>query len=450
MGPAPQPHPGNLANLVIYEVFVRNHGPHGTFADVDADLERIQALGTDILWFMPIHPIGADARKGTQGSPYSIADYRAVNPAYGTIEDFGRLVDRIHALSMRVMIDVVYNHTAHDSRLVADHPDFFHQDAAGRPVTTVPDWSDVIDLRYGDQALTDELISTLEGWVDLGVDGFRCDVASLVPAEFWRQATERIKARRPGVIWLAENIYAAWIGWRRAQGLSAWTDSELYAAGFDLTYDYDIWPIFQAAVRGDVPVARYLEMIRFQSCIYPTDHVKMRCVENHDQPRIQWLAPDPERARAWTAFAAFQPGAFLIHAGQESGSDHVPSLFDHDPVDWAGYPLQGFLERLGALKKQPALVGGAFHILADEPGIQAAWLSPEGNLYGIFSVTGATGSVPVQLPDGDYRDLLTESSVAVSDGTIPLPADVVILHVPATFTVTPMTFDLLDLRPTVP
>ena len=151
----------SVANLVIYEVFVRNHGPNGTFADVDADLERIQALGTDIVWFMPIHPIGATARKGSQGSPYSIASYRAVNPAYGTREDFARVIGRIHTLGMRVMIDVVYNHTARDSRLVADHPEFFHQDDAGRPITTVPDWSDVIDLRHGDPALTEELISTL-------------------------------------------------------------------------------------------------------------------------------------------------------------------------------------------------------------------------------------------------------------------------------------------------
>jgi glycosidase len=447
MSPTASEDPGAVTNLVIYEVFVRNHGPHGTFADVGADLERIRALGTDIVWFMPIHPIGAVARKGSLGSPYSIADYGSVNPAYGTREDFVRLVDRIHSLGMRVMIDVVYNHTAHDSRLVAEHPDFFHQDDAGRPVTTTPEWSDVIDLRHGDPGLTEELVSTLEGWLDLGVDGFRCDVASLVPATFWRQAIDRVAARKPGVVWLAENVYATWVGWRRTRGLWGSADAELYVAGFDLTYDYDIWSIFQAAVRGDVPVARYLEMIRFQSCVLPTGFAKMRCVENHDQPRIQQLAPDAARARAWTAFAAFQAGAFLIHAGQESGSDHVPSLFEHDPVDWAGYPLQGFLERLGALKKEPALVRGEFHILAAEPAIQVAWVAPDGNLYGVFSVGGASGQATVQLPDGDYHDLLTDALVGVRGGTMTLPTDAAILRVDTPLTVTPMTFDLLDYQP---
>ncbi|MFN8623644.1 MAG: alpha-amylase family glycosyl hydrolase, partial [Chloroflexota bacterium] len=153
-------------NLVIYEVFVRQHGPRGTFADVEADLPRIRDLGVDIVWLMPIHPIGKVARKGSLGSPYSIADYRAVNPEYGTLGEFTRLADAVHAHGMRLMIDVVYNHTAHDSRLAAEHPGFFHQDADGRPVTTVPDWSDVIDLRHGSPGLDEELISTLELWVD--------------------------------------------------------------------------------------------------------------------------------------------------------------------------------------------------------------------------------------------------------------------------------------------
>jgi glycosidase len=140
--------PFSVRNLVIYEVYVRNHGPHGTFADVEADLERIRSLGVDIVWFMPIHPIGQLNKKGSLGCPYSISNYRDVNPEYGTKEDFARLIEKAHQLGMKVMIDVVYNHTAHDSNLVKDHPDWYHQDANGRPITTVPDWSDVIDLNH--------------------------------------------------------------------------------------------------------------------------------------------------------------------------------------------------------------------------------------------------------------------------------------------------------------
>ena len=123
--------PDICAKLVIYSVYVRNHGPNGTFADVEDDLPRIRSMGADAVWLMPIHPIGKDGRKGSLGSPYSISDYRGVNPEYGTRDDFGRLIERCHSLSLKVMIDVVYNHTSRDSALIREHPEFFHMDARG-------------------------------------------------------------------------------------------------------------------------------------------------------------------------------------------------------------------------------------------------------------------------------------------------------------------------------
>jgi hypothetical protein len=326
---------------------------------------------------------------------------------------------------------------------VAEHPEYFHQDAGGRPVTTVPEWSDVIDLRHGDPGLTDELISTLEDWARFGVDGFRCDVASLVPVEFWREARARVERVKPGVIWLAEAVHAGWIGFRRAQGLSGWTDSELYDACFDLTYDYDIWPVFQAAVRGDMPVSRYLEVVQLQECIYPATYVKMRCVENHDQVRIMRLAPTPAQARAWTALAAFERGAFLIYTGQESAAWRTPSLFDEDHVAWGTYELAPFLTRLARLKKDPAETDGRFLFLADAPAVQAAWLHPGGSLYGIFNVEGVRGDVAVQLPDGDYVDTLTDATVTVARGRMPLPADATILRVPGVPEVVPWIAPML-------
>lgn len=176
--------PLSVRSLVLYQAFPRNHGPSGRLTDVTADLDRIAALGVDVVYLLPIHPIGAVDRKGTHGSPYAIADYRAVHPDLGTVDDLRELCDAAHARGMRVIIDVVFNHTSPDSVLVREHPDFFHQDEHGVPFTTVPAWSDVIDLRHPDPALTRYLIDTLRQWVHLGVDGFRCDVASLVPLDF--------------------------------------------------------------------------------------------------------------------------------------------------------------------------------------------------------------------------------------------------------------------------
>ncbi len=435
--------PLGYRNLVIYEIYVRNHGTHGTFADVEADLPRIRAMGVDVIWFMPIHPIGQVKRKGKLGCPYSIADYREVNPEYGTKADFARLIERAHALGLKVMIDVVYNHTAHDSALVREHPDWFHQDERGVPTTTVPEWSDVIDLKHPNEGLSAYLIETLQGWARFGVDGFRCDVASLLPEEFWVNARRAVAEVKPGVIWLAESVHAAFVAERRANGLTGISDSELYRA-FDLTYDYDVCSIWEAAVVGKVPVARYLEMLRFQDGIYPANFVKMRCVENHDQPRIMKLAPGRAQALAWTAFQAFNKGALLIYGGQESAATHTPSLFDVDKVPWGDYELQPFLTTLANLKKDPAMVSGQFILLESDPAIQAIWHWPGASLYGVFNTGAGTGRIKVRLADGIYTDLLSGASVNVRRGRMTMPDSAFIVRYEGEIELKPFHSDLLD------
>lgn len=430
-------------NLVLYEVYVRNHGPNGAFADIETDLPRIRGMGVDVLWLMPIHPIGQVNRKGRLGSPYSIADYREVNPEYGSRADLARLIEKAHQLGLKVMLDVVYNHTAHDSRLVQEHPEWFHCDEHGTPTSTVPEWSDVIDLKHPNPALSAYLIAILQKWATLGVDGFRCDVASLLPLEFWQQARYEVDGVKPGMIWLAESVHAAFVAARRAAGLTALSDSELYQV-FDITYDYDIWPIWQAAVRGKVPVGRYLEMLRYQDSIYPANFVKLRCVENHDQARIMALAPSRSQALAWTAFQAFNKGAFLIYAGQEAGAIHTPSLFDTDKIQWESYALQPFLTLLAHLKKDPALTTGQFVLLSDEPVIQATWFLPGNSLYGVFNTNAASGQTTIRLPDGTYTDLLSGTTVRVQHRKITIPPSAAILRYTDEIALQPFYSDLLD------
>ncbi len=407
-------------SLVLYEIYVRNHGPHGTLADVEADLPRIRDIGIDVIWFMPIHPIGKTARKGPLGSPYSIANYQEINAEYGTKADFARLIEKAHRLGLQVMIDVVFNHTAHDSNLVKEHPEWYHQNALGTPITTVPAWSDVIDLRFPNQELEAYLIETLSGWVRMGVDGFRCDVASLIPIDFWKRARQQTAEINPDILWLAESVHPNFLNDRRDSNLPAYSDSQVFEA-FDMSYDYDIWPIWQAAVTGQAPVARYLEMLRFQNSIYPVNYIKMRCVENHDQARILALAPSPEQALAWTAFEAFNKGSFLIYAGQEAAALHTPSLFKMDKVNWGDYSLQPFLTKLAKLKKDPVFVSGTFTISAAEPVVVATWESSGHCLLGLFNVNHNSGKVSVPLPAGDYIDLLSEKTMKVEDGNVSIP-----------------------------
>jgi hypothetical protein len=435
--------PSSLRNLVFYEIFVRNHGANGTFNDVERDLHRLQKLGVDVLWLMPIHPIGEVKRKGSLGSPYSIRDYGEINPEYGTKADFSSLVESTHEMGMKIMMDVVFNHTAHDSVLAREHPEYFHRDAGGNLVSTVAEWSDVVDFEHPNLELASTLVEVLKDWVRMGVDGFRCDVASLLPIDFWLQARAELSKLNPELIWLAESVHASFVWARRSSGLTCLSDGELYQA-FDITYDYDIWPIWQLAVQGKVPVRRYIEMLRYQDSTYPQNYIKLRCVENHDQARIMRLASSRSQGMAWTAFQAFNKGAFLIYAGQESATKRTPSLFESDKVEWSDLSLQPFLTRLVKLKKDPAQVEGKLTVLQADPAIQAVWEYAGKNLYGIFNTSGKTGYIMVNLPDGTYRDILNDGQVSVKGGKILLPESAAIVRYTDTILLRPAYSELLD------
>lgn len=411
--------PNACQHAVVYQCFARQHGPNGTLADVTADLPRIAALGVTVLYLMPIHPIGEADRKGTVGSPYAIRDYRAIDPALGTEEDFAALVAAARELGLRVMLDVVFNHTAKDSVLVEQHPEFFHQDDAGRPISSVPAWSDIIDLKHDSPGLAEYLIETLQGWVARGVQGFRCDVASLVPLAFWQRARAEIGA---DVWWLTESPHPNWVTARNEDGLATNADSEMFAA-FDMSYQYDIWPIWQSAVRGQVEVARFLEMVRWQRATLPPNAVKLRYVENHDNYRIMRFARTRESALAWTALMAFLPGPFMLYAGQESGVERWPELFERDPIEWGDYPLTGFVQRLTAVL---AARSGNWRVVASAPVVQLAWSDTDGGLLGLFDVAGQ-GHAAVDLPDGEYENLYGEP-VAVVNGAAALPGPAVVLR----------------------
>ena len=191
----------------MYSIFVRNYSEEGDFSGVRKDLDRIKALGTDIVWLLPIHPIGKKERKGELGSPYAISDYRKINPEYGTIDDLKQLVTDIHARGMKCIIDVVYNHTSPDSWLAKNHPEWFYHKPDGCFGNKVGEWLDVIDLDYNNRDLWDYQIETLKMWAGI-VDGFRCDVAPLIPLEFWLKAREEVAKVNPDCFWLS--AHAEW------------------------------------------------------------------------------------------------------------------------------------------------------------------------------------------------------------------------------------------------
>ncbi len=403
-------------NQVMYSVFVRNHTLEGTFQALRGDLPRIRDLGVDIIWLMPIHPIGTKARKGTLGSPYAISDYRAINPEYGSMEDFRALVADIHALGMKCVIDVVYNHTAPDSWLVDSHPEWFYHKPDGSFGNHVGDWSDIVDLDYTQKDLWDYQIETLKMWAQI-VDGFRCDVAPLLPIEFWQKAREEVERVRPGCFWLSESIEPGFIQYLHSQNLIAHSDAEIFQV-FDVAYDYDIWGTFRGYLEGRLPLSAYAEAVNGQERLYPENYVKLRYLENHDNDRAAHIIPDHRKRQNWTAFLYFQKGMTLLYGGQEVGCSRRPDLFHKDTVDWKAGPDDSLLlQRLAQIKKNAMLTNSRYHVNA-LPGdvLMATHTLGEERLVGLFFVGGTAAQT--DLPDGCYQNLIDGHTIFIQGGNM--------------------------------
>lgn len=299
---------------VLYSIHPRAFSREGTFDAIRPHLGRIRALGADAIWLLPIHPVGIRGRKGPLGSPYAVRDYLAVNPEYGTEEEFRRLVDEAHAAGLRVIIDLVANHAA------LDHPEpagaWFHRDGRGRRTRRVRGWSDVADWNHQAPGARAHLLSAMEHWVRaFGIDGYRCDVAGMVPAEFWIEARHLLLSAYPDHLLLAE-----------------WDDPALHRTAFHVTYDWELYRGLHAAARGRRPAATLADILARRQAHFPAGAEALRFVENHDEPRA--ARRFGRAARGATLFTALAGGLFLIYNGQESGATRRPGLFNREPIDW--------------------------------------------------------------------------------------------------------------------
>lgn len=423
-----------IRNKVIYQIFTRNY-KGGTFSDVEEDLARIKALGVDIIYFLPIQPCGILHRKGICGSPYAIKDYRAVSPELGTMGDFIRLTKAIHAAGMQVMLDVVYNHTSPDSWLFENHPEWFFRGEDGRVGNRIGDWWDVIDLDYSNRELWEYQIETLKMWAEY-VDGFRCDVAPLVPLDFWKRARAEVERVRPGCLWLAESVEPAFITNCRKMGIPVLSDGELYQA-FDICYDYDIYHNMADVLYGNCSLSEYLDSVNRQEALYPDNYSKLRCLENHDRPRAAAMIPGQKILRNWTAWIYFMKGTTMIYAGEENCAKHHPALFNPDPVIFnPDKDLSGFLAKLGEIRKAPIFTHSSFYAEAvgknkeiifavHEAKAGAGIVKPRA--MGIFSTTGKAQGLRINLPDGVYKDAVSGKTVDVFEKTIDYDGEPVIM-----------------------
>lgn len=333
-------------DATIYEVNVRQFSEEGTFKAVERSLPELAELGVDILWLMPIHPIGDVNRKGLLGSYYAVKDYFGVNPEYGTEQDFRDLVASAHALGMKVILDWVANHTAWDNPVATSNPEFFAKDSAGSftpPIGT--DWTDVIQLDFSNPATHDYMMSALAYWVrEFDVDGYRCDVAYKVPDEFWNRARKELDAIKP-VFMLAEA-----------------EEPKHHDSAFDMSYSWTMHHMMNKVAKGDMTASAIAGLLIEDATKFPAHAYRMQFTSNHDEN--SWQGTEFERlgegVRAFAVVSYTIPGMPLIYNGQEYGNPKRLDFFEKDLVQRPDTSFFGFYKTLNELKStHPALHNGA-------------------------------------------------------------------------------------------
>ena len=336
-------------NAVLYELNVRQFTPEGTFVAAIERLPFLRSLGVDAIWLMPIYPIGQAGRKGTLGSYYSIRDYMAVNEEFGTEDEFCAFVTAAHALGMKVLLDWVANHTARDARWITERPaEWYERDAEG--VAVVPwDWTDTAKLNYANHEVWRGQIDAMRYWVEkFGVDGYRCDMAMLVPIEFWQEASEELHRIKSDIFMLAEA-----------------EEDNLFDRAFNMSYQWNIHHIMCDIAKGARRVWDLRNAIHAERARYPREALRMSFTSNHDEN--SWSGSEQSRfgraLEVMTAMTFLMPSTMpLIYTGQEVGYDHSFEFFERDAIPTSAYVENRTTElyrRLTALKHgEAALAAG--------------------------------------------------------------------------------------------
>ena len=331
-------------DATIYEVNVRQYTTEGTFSAFEQHIPRLQELGVDILWFMPIQTIGEVERKGTLGSYYSIQNYTEVNGEFGTLQDFKSVVDKAHASGMKVILDWVANHTSRDA-VWLENEDWYVTDSDGKIVAPY-DWSDVAKLNYNNEDMRDAMVQSMLWWVhETDIDGFRCDVANEVPTDFWLRVTDSLKAIKPDIFMLAEA-----------------EEPELNNKIFDAYYAWDFHHKMNIVAKGEGNVDSLRLSLNKMNSRFDDRAIPMYFTSNHDEN--SWNGTEFERmgdaAFTFAALTYVLPGMPLIYNGQEVGFNRRLEFFEKDNIDWTAsgseHDFTNLYEQLNAFKKlNPAL-----------------------------------------------------------------------------------------------
>ena len=330
-------------NTNIYEVNVRQYTAEGSFNAFAKHLTRLKGMGVKTLWFMPIHPIGNVKRLSTLGSYYSIKDYKAINPEFGVLDDFKKLVEQAHALGLKVLIDWVANHTSWDNVWTKEHPDFYERDEAEN-FKSPYDWFDVIQVNHQNKHQQEAMIDAMKFWVhECDIDGFRCDMAHLVPLSFWLQARNELDKIKP-LFWLAE------------------TEQADYHQVFDASYTWEFLHKMEVYWKHETDIAGIDSLLTKYDTLFPPSAIRMYFTSNHDENSHSGSEYERmgDAAEAFAVFCATWNGIPLVYSGQELPLLKRLKFFEKDEIPWVGNCIQeNFYKILLHLHSQhPALRAG--------------------------------------------------------------------------------------------
>ena len=411
-------HPKWAQNAVVYEINVRQFSESGKIPAVIDQLERLKGLGVDILWLMPLHPIGEENRKGSLGSYYSVKDYKAFNPEFGTEGEFEMFVQKAHQLGFKVIIDWVANHTAWDHEWVKKHPDWYVRDAAGK-IQTPYDWTDVAKLNYASKPMRNAMTEAMKHWVTkYNIDGFRCDVAFLVPVDFWNENRKALEKIKP-MYMLAE---------MEANNDINKTPAAYYTYAFNAGYAWTFMGASADLSAGKKTVADFKTIMQKNYAELPSNVHKMFFLTNHDENT--WNATIHERySENWKSIAAMVytlPQSLpLMYTGEEAGLARRLKFFEKDPIkytEWNDTTRYSFYRSLINLHHtQPALQNNQagskfeeFNLIDENSGMVYAYKRTLGKSEVIVIINLAQESAHFNI-DGLKIDPTKYKSIASSE-----------------------------------
>ncbi len=419
--------PDWVKNATLYELNIRQFSQEGTFSAVEKQLSRLKKLGIDIIWLMPIHPIGELHRKGRLGSYYSVQNYLKINPEFGTEQDFSSLVEAIHDHGMFVILDWVANHTSWDNNLVTEHPDWYMKSRKDTfQSTRWRDYDDIIELNYKHPALRKYMTGALKYWVkEYDIDGFRCDIASFVPIDFWENVRAELDKIKP-VFMLAEA-----------------EDKDLHRRAFDATYNWTLWNILHQIAINNISVKTLGEgYLAEHVSIFPKEGIRMNFIDNHDKNSWEGTPQSNfgEGLKAVTVFTFMMDGIPLIYNGQEAGLSRSLEFFEKDPIEWQLHDNEDFYAKMLNLKhKNQALWNGKFggeivRIMNDKMDQVVSFVREKNGHKVLVFINLSNDSIVVQFDTsfdkGNYLNLFSDAAQQVDETMVieMVPWDYLVLH----------------------